>query len=403
MTVAVEQLGLLWLGESPPPGNVVAAIGADRRITCRHPNDALAGLASADLVMIAPSREGFDARRFSRLLDDVDLSNAVAIVLLPADLPGRETMARRRGQYVLMDAGAAPGEIAAAVNAAAALQPTIRNLQNDVAAIRSFGCQIPQALEEVDEELRLAARLQRDFLPRSLPSVDPVSFATLFRPAGWVSGDIYDVFRLDEHHVGFYVADVVGHGMPAALLTMFLKRALQTKRIVGHSYEILPPDAALAQLNEDMCDQELTSCQFCTAVYGIVNVRTLQLRYARAGHPVPLLLGADGELRRLDAVGALLGVFPGEAFQTCEVLLARGERLLVFSDGLEDTLCPGNRADGSALMEVIDPFRHLAAAEMLLHLAGSIDESRGENVEGDDVTVLVMDVAAETDHPAAAG
>ncbi len=78
-------------------------------------------------------------------------------------------------------------------------------------------------LHRLDEELRLAARLQQDFLPRELPQLGPVHFHTLFRPAGYVSGDLYDVVRLDQRRVGFYLADAVGHGMPAALLTMFIK------------------------------------------------------------------------------------------------------------------------------------------------------------------------------------
>ena len=71
-------------------------------------------------------------------------------------------------------------------------------------------------MNRLDEELRLAARIQQDFLPKTLPQVGNVHFHTLFRPAGYVSGDLYDVIRLDERHIAFYMADAVGHGMPAA-------------------------------------------------------------------------------------------------------------------------------------------------------------------------------------------
>ena len=79
-------------------------------------------------------------------------------------------------------------------------------------------------MTRLDEELRLAAKLQQDFLPKQLPQVGPIHFHSLFRPAGYVSGDLYDVMRLDEKRVGFFPVDAVGHGMPAALLTMFIKR-----------------------------------------------------------------------------------------------------------------------------------------------------------------------------------
>ena len=87
--------------------------------------------------------------------------------------------------------------------------------------------------ENITEQLRMAGLVQRDFLPSQLPDSDRLRWATTFLPAEWVSGDIYDVMRIDEQHIGFYIADVVGHGMPAALLTMFIKQALQTKRIKG--------------------------------------------------------------------------------------------------------------------------------------------------------------------------
>src|SRR5690349_4883166 len=93
-------------------------------------------------------------------------------------------------------------------------------------------------LHRVDEEMRLAARLQQDFLPKEFPDAGPIQFHSLFRPAGYVSGDLYDVMRLDDEHIGFYMADAVGHGVPAALLAMFLKHALQTKDRDGR---ILPP------------------------------------------------------------------------------------------------------------------------------------------------------------------
>src|SRR5690606_16689880 len=106
-------------------------------------------------------------------------------------------------------------------------------------------------IESMDEELRLASQLQREFLPRSLPCVGRVDFRVLFRPAGYVSGDIYDVERLDEDHVAFFLADAVGHGVPAALLTMYIKRSLQTKQMITEppGYRLIPPDQAMAQLN----------------------------------------------------------------------------------------------------------------------------------------------------------
>ncbi|KPK84683.1 MAG: hypothetical protein AMJ81_05020 [Phycisphaerae bacterium SM23_33] len=377
------------------PENVFAAVSGRWDIQTCPPSEAVSPyLQETDLALIHTGLDhGFDFRRLAYLLDEVDRSGAVAVVLLPPDLPPNNLLGRRRGQYVLTRADASAAELAARIEAAAALQPTIQRLRGDVAAVRSFP-NGDRAYEKVDEEMRLAARLQRDFLPRELPRVGPVRFATLFRPAGWLSGDMYDIFRLDEAHVGFYVADVVGHGMSAALLTMFIKKSLQTKRILGNSYEIVPPNIALALLNDDICQQNLTFVQFCTAVYGIVNTQTLELRYASGGHPAGLLTGSDGQLRELNAAGPLLGVFPGEPFEARQLTLHAGDRLVLFSDGAEDTLAgPGGKI-GSLLAAEAKKLRQLPAEETAFQLAAWIDQRRAASHGGDDATVLIMDVEA---------
>src|SRR4051794_31980740 len=153
---------------------------------------------------------------------------------------------------------AAPGdegwcEAVAALDPAAALgqldavQREVEALKFELNVLRRRDETLNFYMHRLDEELRLAARLQQDFLPRILPQLGPVHFHTLFRPAGYVSGDLYDIMRLDEHHVGFFICDAVGHGMPAALLTMFIKRALTTKEIQPSGYRLLDPADALGR------------------------------------------------------------------------------------------------------------------------------------------------------------
>src|SRR5215213_3366570 len=186
-------------------------------------------------------------------------------------------------------------------------------------------------LHRLDEELRLAARLQQDFLPKELPEVGPVRFHTLFRPAGYVSGDLYDVMRL-----GFYMADAVGHGVPAALLTMFIKQALVTKEIVPGGYRLVPPGESMARLNQTLVDQNLAHATFATALYGVIDTQTLDVTVARAGHPAPVVIRAGGEtIEPLQPDGGLLGVFPDEQYQSLTTRLAPGDRLLVYTDGIE--------------------------------------------------------------------
>src|SRR5689334_16819345 len=93
-----------------------------------------------------------------------------------------------------------------------AVQRELDAVKTELECLRKRDDSLRFYTQRLDEELKLAARLQQDFLPRKLPQVGAVSFNTLFRPASHVSGDLYDVMRLDEHHIGFYMADAVGHG-----------------------------------------------------------------------------------------------------------------------------------------------------------------------------------------------
>src|SRR5688572_14420194 len=196
-----------------------------------------------------------------------------------------------------------------------AVQREMETLRAELTRLRRRDETLNFYLNRIDEELRLAARLQQDFLPKELPEVGQVRFHTLYRPAGYVSGDLYDVMRLDENHIGFYMADAVGHGVPAALLTMFIKQALVTKEIIPGGYRLVPPGESLARLNQTLVDQNLAHATFATALYGVINVRSLQITVARAGHPAPMLLRATGgQIEPIQPDGGLLGVFPNETY-----------------------------------------------------------------------------------------
>lgn len=249
-------------------------------------------------------------------------------------------------------------------------------------------------MQRLDEELKLAARLQQDFLPRKLPSIGPVKFHTLFRPAGHVSGDLYDVMRLDESHVGFYMADAVGHGMPAALLTMFLKQALVTKEIVQGGYRLLDPSLTMGRLNEALVEQNLSHATFATAIYGHVDTKTLEVIFSRGGHPNPMLMNKSGETRMVTSDGSLLGIFPGEAFGQTKIRLQPGERLFIYSDGVE--LAYGDDAlDTGRWREELEKRAHLPTEQIVAEFAEQVDRSNPDPTrKKDDLTLIVLDVAA---------
>ena len=272
------------------------------------------------------------------------------------------------------------------------LQDEIQTLQAEVNGLRRRDETLRFYMHRLDEELRLAARIQQDFLPKFLPQVGAVHFHSLFRPAGYVSGDLYDVMRLDEDHVGFFVCDAVGHGMPAALLTMFIKRALVTKEILPSGYRLLEPSETLAHLNTALVDQALSQASYATALYGLINTRTLQVRFSRGGHPSPALLRADGRLEFPEATGALLGIFPDEVFSVTDIQLAPGDRLFIYSDGIEVGFCGDNIGDNQRWQDELHRRRGLPTEQLLQQLSEELDRQSGSLQPKDDLTIIAMEV-----------
>jgi phosphoserine phosphatase RsbU/P len=196
--------------------------------------------------------------------------------------------------------------------------------------------QLQIAYRQIDLDLALARRLQASFLPRTLPAVGAIRFGVSYRPCGQVGGDFYDVIRLDEHHVGFYVADAMGHGVPASLLTIFLKKAVQPKDVSAASYRLVPPEEVLARLNRDLIAQGLAELPFITMIYGLLDCETGDLQLARAAHPHPVYLPRLGEPEQWQTPGTLLGIFEAE-YPPLRRELKPGDKLLLYTDGLSES------------------------------------------------------------------
>lgn len=206
------------------------------------------------------------------------------------------------------------------------------------------------------EQLRLASKVQRELLPQELPRFGAISFSAIYRPAEYVSGDTYDIQRLDEEHVGIAVADSTGDGIPAALLTVFVKRALRGKDVVDGRYRVLPPDEVLARLNAEILDANLSECRFVAVSYALLNIRTREVAIARGGSPFPILRRADGSTQLIRAFGGVVGVLPEANFVAEKLHMGRGDSLVLYSDGVEHLITPA-----AGLAGLADAFARTAA------------------------------------------
>ncbi len=256
------------------------------------------------------------------------------------------------------------------------------------------------AASSFTEQLRMAGQVQRDFLPSRLPNSERLRWAAVFLPVECVSGDIYDVARLDEQHIGFYIADVVGHGMPAALLTIFIKQAMVMRQTTGSSYRIFPPAEAIANLNSRMTDQKLSANRFATCCYCLLNTATFELTYARGGHPYPILIRPNKKPQRLETQGSLLGIFENAKYTQQTIQLQAGDKLLLYSDGAEPLIGTFDDADSFNFTEDFRRLTNLPIAEMAEKFNGLV-QNRGLKTSGvdstsspqvDDITIVGLEI-----------
>jgi sigma-B regulation protein RsbU (phosphoserine phosphatase) len=277
-------------------------------------------------------------------------------------------------------------ELVAQVRALLHLGETQQRLLAQAVEARHVNRRLQQAHQRVDAELELARRIQQSFLPQSLPDVPPARLAVHYRPCGRVGGDFYDVFRLDESHLGFYVADAMGHGVPASLLTIFLKKGVRPKDINGRDYRLVPPDEVLARLNREMIEQKMLENTFITMAYMLLDVREGSVRFARAGHPMPLHLPAGGAPTQWTSPGPILGVCES-TFPTHSHALRPGDKVLLFTDGI-DAVRFGDQAPGvPSLSACAARHRDLPVRNFVDALAGDLLR-QGEL--SDDFTLLAL-------------
>jgi serine phosphatase RsbU (regulator of sigma subunit) len=283
-----------------------------------------------------------------------------------------------------------PAELLALVDAFLRLKERQDRLAEKTAEVNRINHRLEAAYQQIDQELELASRIQASFLPQVLPQLPQVRFAVHYRPCGRVGGDFYDVFRLDEHHFGFYVADAMGHGVPASLLTIFVKKGVRAKEIFGTQYRLVPPGEVLQRLNRDLIEQALSEAPFITMAYVLLNFADNTLSFARSGHPYPLYLPHDGPPQLWQLEGTLLGVFDA-SYPVRTEQLRPGDKLLLYSDGVDAARFESKLAGSPSLMACAEQHQGLPIDELVAHVARDLFRLTKQN---DDLTLLGLEMRA---------
>lgn len=199
-----------------------------------------------------------------------------------------------------------------------------------LAAHRTFTKE--ERLVAIQNELAIAKQIQSSILPRAVPSLQGLDIAAHYLPMGAVAGDFYDFVDAGEKHLGILVADVTGHGVPAALIASMLKVALS-----GQISRAADPAAVLTGLNQALCGK--FEDHFVTAAYLFIDLEEQILRYAGAGHP-PLFFiecihgEVSAKVSEIEHNGLCLGIFPEAIYAATEWLYRPGDACLLYTDGL---------------------------------------------------------------------
>jgi serine phosphatase RsbU (regulator of sigma subunit) len=250
--------------------------------------------------------------------------------------------------------------------------------------------QLARQLLAINHELDLAREIQMSILPREIPKIDGLQIAVRFIPMTSVAGDFYDFMVVDAKHIGTLIADVTGHGLPAALIASMLKVALSAQ--AAHASE---PERVLSGLNQSLCG--MFGQYFVTAAYVFIDMEKQTLSYAGAGHP-PLLLRSksNGSAKELMQNGLILGLFPTEEYSATQVPIQSGDRIVLYTDGITEATSASDEQFGiDRLKQFLETEDGQSADKFVEALHGELlrwSSGPTAKTQQDDVTMLVIDV-----------
>jgi sigma-B regulation protein RsbU (phosphoserine phosphatase) len=289
------------------------------------------GLVLSDIRM--PEISGVE------LLDMIhELDADIPVILMTAYTEFERAIdAVRKGAFDFIIKPCKPGYLQDAIEKGIRFRQLV-NLEKEHVAM------LEEKMRETEENLRAAAVIQQSLLPVAAPQTASFEFAWQFRPCERVGGDLYNLFWLDETHLGVYVMDVSGHGVPAAMVTTSIAQALDpfTGRLLKRMfdsppyYELVSPAEVLAGLNRGYPMERFG--KLLTLCYLILDLESGIVRYSNAALPLPFLIRADGRVETLTEGGTIIGIGEGALYEEGMFCMEEGDRLFIHTDGIVEHL-----------------------------------------------------------------
>ena len=233
-------------------------------------------------------------------------------------------------------------------------------------------------------ELSEALKIQMRLLPQQVPQIDGWELAVSWQPASGVGGDCFDTIRFDESRLGLTIADVVGKGIPAALLMSSLQATVR-----AFASEAVEPSALCQQVNRILCGN-IAEGRFISFFYCVLDAAAGVLTYSNAGHYLPMLVRADGAVERLGCGGPVLGVLADAEYEQAQAALSPGDRIILFTDGLTEARDASDDEFGEdRLLAAALEHRRCSAPALQARLADAVARFTGGRLQ-DDATLIVL-------------
>ena len=243
-----------------------------------------------------------------------------------------------------------------------------------------------QERERIEQELQVSRRIQQASLPEEVPKLEGWQISPLYQPAREVGGDFYDFHLLSEGRLGVVVGDATGKGVPAALV---MSTTLGMLRLAAQSYS--SPGQMLRRVNEALCPY-IPPNTFVTCFYAILYPETGRLVFANAGHNLPCCRIDEHAVVELDARGMPLGLMPQMNYEENEIVLAPGEGVLFYTDGLVEAHDPGGGMFGTPRLMSLLSERPEGGTDLSATLMEELERFTGEEWEQeDDITLLTLE------------
>lgn len=242
--------------------------------------------------------------------------------------------------------------------------------------------------------------MQQRLLPLPAHDVNGIRGAWRLRPSGYIAGDIFNLFTLDENNTGFYLLDVCGHGVPAAMMSVTLSMVLTPdashgsplKRLdsaTGESH-VLSPEDAVRELNRRFQSRD---DRYFTMIYGILDIPSSTVRFAQAGHPSPILIREGEDPILLGTGGMPVGLWPEMEFDCLDIVVAPGDRIVLYSDGVTECISGHGEPFGEErLLDFLRRQRSLPLDELLEILLAEITQWGSTSGFTDDVSLLALEI-----------